>query len=194
VYEYKNAQERIPLYEALNLLLPLVQQIMVNVMQGDGSQACLNVQHLVLKLFYTLTQHHLPLVLLGQKGQWPVFSQWMEIVRQVLDGSNPEFEKKPEDPDDVQELQQNEWWKTKKWSIRILYRMFERYGTPGSVMKEYKQFAEFFLKTFSEGALQIVFKIMESFRRGDFVAEKVMRDALLYLKVRTPYACVDFEI
>jgi hypothetical protein len=184
VYEYKNSTERAPLYEAMNLLLPLVQTVMLNAMQGDGSQALLNIQRLVLKLFYTLTQHHLPLSLMGPKDQWPVFQQWMEIVRQVLDRNNPEFEKKPEDQDDVEELEKNEWWKCKKWGMRILFRVFERYGTPGSVMKEYKPFAEYFLKSYSEGALQIVFKTMESFRRGDFVAEKVMRDALQYLKVR----------
>jgi len=150
---------------------------------ADGSQASLTMQRLVLKTFYALTQHHLPLPLLGQNGQWMRFQQWMEVVRQVLDRNNPEFEKKPKDEDDVEELEQNEWWKTKKWSMRILYRMFERYGSPGGVTKEYRDFALYYLNNYSQGALQVVFKIMEAYRRGDFVGEKVLRDGILYLKV-----------
>lgn len=70
--------------EAMNLLLPLVQQIMVGLLPDHSPQA-LMMQRLVLKSFYALTQHHLPLALLGEKGQWVRFQQWMELVRQVLD-------------------------------------------------------------------------------------------------------------
>jgi hypothetical protein len=84
VFEYKKGDERVPLDEAMNLLLPLVQQIMMGLL-ADGSQPSLMMQRLILKTFYALTQHHLPLGLLGEKGQWLRFQQWMEIVRQVLD-------------------------------------------------------------------------------------------------------------
>jgi len=107
----------------------------------------------------------------------------MEIVRLILDRGNPEYEKMPQDEEDKDELERSEWWKTKKWAIRTLYRMFERYGSPGGVTKEYKDFATWYLNTFSGGALQVVFKIMDSYRKGDFVSDKVLRDGLLYLKV-----------
>ena len=107
----------------------------------------------------------------------------MEIVRVILDRTNPELEKRPADDDDKEELETNEWWKTKKWAIRILYRMFERYGSPGGVTKEYRDFSMWYLTTFSGGALGVVFKIMDSYRKGNFVSDKVMRDGLLYFKV-----------
>lgn len=94
-----------------------------------------------------------------------------------------EFEKKPEDEEDKDDLEGSEWWKTKKWAMRILYRMFERYGSPGSVTKEYKDFAQYYLNNYSEGAIQVVFKIMNAYRSGRYVGEKVMRDGILYLKV-----------
>lgn len=40
------------------------------------------------------------------------------------------------------------WWKCKKWALHILYRMFERYGSPGHVTKEYNDFSEWYLQTF----------------------------------------------
>ena len=107
----------------------------------------------------------------------------MQIVQVVLDRNNPEFEALPADEDDRDELQQNEWWKTKKWAMRILYRIFERYGSPGGVTKEYAEFSTWYLNTYSAGALQVVFKILDCYRQRKFVAEKVMRDGLLYLKV-----------
>lgn len=187
VFEYRKGSERVPLDEAMNLLLPLVQQIMDRLM-ADVSQAGLMMQRLVLKMFFALTQHYLPLPLLGTKGQWERFRGWMEVVRQVLDRSNPELEKKPEDEDEKDELEKNEWWKTKKWAMRILYRMFERYGSPGGVTKDYKDFAQYYLNTYSQGALDVVFKIMDAYRKGNFVAEKVMRDAILYLRNAVSHA------
>jgi spore maturation protein CgeB len=41
-------------------------------------------------------------------------------------------------------------WKEKKWALHILTRIFERYGSPGNVASEYKDFSEWFLKTFSQ--------------------------------------------
>ena len=77
---------------------------------------------------------------------------------------------------DEEERPQLIWWKRKKWALHtltrwgnhshlatwsprhlvtspprhlvtcLLSRLFERYGSPGSVTKEYKEFAEWFLK------------------------------------------------
>ncbi|CAG7729688.1 unnamed protein product [Allacma fusca] len=178
VFEYKKGEERKPLDEAMNLLLPLVQTITVGHLMNDASQGSLTMQRYVLKIFYALTQHHLPLSLLTKER----FQVWMEVVRVVLDRGNPEFETIPADEDDKDELEQNEWWKTKKWAMRTLYRIFERYGSPGSVIKEYADFSNYYLNTFSAGALQVVFKMLDSYRQRKFVAEKVLRDGLLYLK------------
>lgn len=41
------------------------------------------------------------------------------------------------------------WWKVKKWATHILARVFERYGSPGNVTKDYTAFSEWYLKTFS---------------------------------------------
>lgn len=106
------------------------------------------------------------------------------IIVAILGRRNPEYHRHVEDEDEADELEQTEWWKTKKWAMRILLRMFERYGSPGGVTKEYKAFAQWYLNTFSARALEAIFTIMDSYRKGDFVSKKVLRDGLLYLKVR----------
>lgn len=41
------------------------------------------------------------------------------------------------------------WWKCKKWAMHLLHRIFDRYGSPGNVANDYKEFANYYLKTYS---------------------------------------------
>ena len=52
-----------------------------------------------------------------------MFTQWMELARQIADRPIPE-ETNQRDEDDRPDLI---WWKCKKWSLHILARTFERY-------------------------------------------------------------------
>lgn len=54
-YEFKESSERIPLNEAMNLLLPMMNQIMINLMP-DASDQSAAIQKQVLKTYHALTQ------------------------------------------------------------------------------------------------------------------------------------------
>ena len=54
-YEYKKADERTPLTEAMNLLLPMLYQLMVNLMT-DASEQSVLLQKQILKIYHALTQ------------------------------------------------------------------------------------------------------------------------------------------
>ena len=146
-FEYKKVEERAPLTEAMNLLLPQVQQLLVNLLPDLSEQSVL-LQKQILKIFYALTQYSLPLSLLTK----PIFTQWMELTRAIADRPVPE-QTLSVDEDERTELP---WWKCRKWAMHILVRVFERYGSPGNVNKEYKEFADWFLKTFSAGILEVI--------------------------------------
>lgn len=65
-------------------------------------------------------QYTLPLDLISRE----VFSQWMDVVRQIADRPVPqEINNADLDDDERAELP---WWKCKKWALHILHRMFER--------------------------------------------------------------------
>ena len=51
-----------------------------------------------------------------------MFTQWMELARQIADRPIPE-ETNQIDEEDRPDLI---WWKCKKWSLHILARTFER--------------------------------------------------------------------
>uniref|UniRef100_A0A8C2HYS5 Importin 8 n=1 Tax=Cyprinus carpio TaxID=7962 RepID=A0A8C2HYS5_CYPCA len=82
------------------------------------------------------------------------------------------------DEDDRPELI---WWKCKKWALHIITRMFERYGSPGNVTKEYVEFADFFLKTYAVGIQQVLLKVIEQHRQRQYVSPRVLQQALSYM-------------
>jgi hypothetical protein len=56
-----------------------------------------------------------------------------------------------------------------------------RYGSPGNVTKEYKEFAEWYLKTFSAGILEVLLKILDQYRRKIYISPRVMQQTINYI-------------
>ncbi|KAI4503803.1 hypothetical protein M0802_001206 [Mischocyttarus mexicanus] len=180
-FEYKKAEERGPLNEAMNLLLPMIYQLILRLLPDQSEQSVL-LQTQILKIFFALTQYTLPLDLISKE----VFSQWMDVVRQVADRPVPPETHNPNLDDD--ERVELPWWKCKKWALHILHRMFERYGSPGNVTKEYKEFAEWYLTTFSAGILEVLLKILDQYRRKIFVSPRVVQQSINYINQGVSHA------
>merc|ERR1712142_868827 len=178
-YEYKKAEERGPLREAMNLLLPQLYGIITQLMP-DESQQAVSVQKQILKIYFALTQYVLPLDLITRE----VFSQWMEVLRVIAESDVPSHTLQV----DEEERPQLIWWKRKKWALHTLTRLFERYGSPGSVTKEYKEFSEWYLKTFSAGILASMLKNLDQFRQKVYVSPRVMQQALNYINTAISHA------
>ncbi|XP_012141645.1 importin-7 msk [Megachile rotundata] len=180
-FEYKKAEERGPLNEAMNLLFPMIYQLMLRLLPDSSEQSVL-LQKQILKIFFALTQYTLPLDLISKE----VFSQWMDVVRQVADRPVPPETNNPDlDDDDRAELP---WWKCKKWALHILHRVFERYGSPGNVTKEYQEFAEWYLRTFSGGILEVLLKILDQYRRKIYVSPRVIQQSINYINQGVSHA------
>uniref|UniRef100_A0A8C6T9B6 Importin 8 n=1 Tax=Neogobius melanostomus TaxID=47308 RepID=A0A8C6T9B6_9GOBI len=172
-YEYRKVEERAPLLAAMELFLPRVQQLMAQLMP-DATIFSVLIQKQVLKIFYSLVQYSLPLRLINTS----VMTQWMELLRQVMERDVP-AETLEVDEDDRPELA---WWKCKKWAMRILTRVFERYLTSGERDKEYFEFADFFLKTYAVGLQQVsVTLVVDQYRQKRYVTPRVLQQCLLYL-------------
>ncbi|XP_041366189.1 importin-7-like [Gigantopelta aegis] len=172
VYEYKRHEERKVLDELMVHLLPLIYQRIIHLMPDVGELANL-LQKQILKIFYVYTQNWLPQDTLKREA----FTQWMEVFRIIMDRPVPE-ETLQVDENDRPELP---WWKVKKWAVHILARIFERYGSPGTVTKEYQQFAEWYLKSFSAGILQVLLKLLDEYRQHIYIAPRVLQQALNYI-------------
>ena len=62
-YEYKKSEERAPLKDAMNLLLPQLYTIITQLINDDSQDSCA-VQKQILKIYFALTQYVLPLDLI----------------------------------------------------------------------------------------------------------------------------------
>uniref|UniRef100_A0A8C2PS08 Importin 8 n=1 Tax=Cyprinus carpio TaxID=7962 RepID=A0A8C2PS08_CYPCA len=171
-YEFKKAEERDPLLAAMQIFLPRIQQLITQLL-SDATFISVLIQKQILKIFHALVQYSLPLQLISNT----VMTYWMEILRTVVDRDVP-AETLEADEDDRPELI---WWKCKKWALHIITRMFERYGSPGNVTKEYVEFADFFLKTYAVGIQQVLLKVMEQHRQRQYVSPRVLQQALSYM-------------
>lgn len=55
-YEYKKADERAPLTDAMNLLLPMIYQLMVNLLNSKQDDTNVLLEKQILKIYHALTQ------------------------------------------------------------------------------------------------------------------------------------------
>lgn len=179
-YEYKPLNERGPLTEAMQMLLPMIYQMCVNLFSDPDSDQSQLIQKQILKIYYALTQFILPLDLISKE----MFAQWMEICRQIVDrpapdGSHIDEDERPKMPS----------WKLKKWSTHIMVRMFERYGSPGNEKTSDNQgFADWYLQTFTSGVLEVMLKTLDQYRNKVYVSPRVLTDILSYLRTAVGHA------
>ncbi|XP_039266742.2 importin-7-like [Styela clava] len=172
-YEYKKREERVPLLEAMKIFLPALGQLFQHAL-NDGSAQSVLIQKQCLKVIYALTQYSLPLKLI----EGAVLDTWMKYIQIVIE------EAPPEETLQVDELERPDlpWWKCKKWALHILTRVFERYGSPGTVSQEYNQFSEFFLRRYAVGATHVLLKVLGDYSKGKYVSPRVLQQTMQFLE------------
>jgi len=179
-FEYKTADDRKPMDDAMSMLLPLIYQRCAQLVEQDTSDQSVLIQKQILKVFYGFMQYSFPLKLLTND----VFTQWMELFRRIVERPIPEEVNQI----DIDDRAQNCHWKCKKWALHILSRVFDRYGSPKSVSKEFKEFADWYIKTFSNGIIQVCLKVLEQQGNKNYVAPRVLQQTLNYLTIAVNHA------
>jgi importin-7 len=115
---YSNKDKRTPLYEAMNLLFPQLYQLACGIWHEESEESVV-LQKQILKIFFSFTQYTLPLELISKQ----FFQQWMDLVRITVEKEVPAVVSSLSDEDKANTV----WWKSKKWALYILQRMFERF-------------------------------------------------------------------
>uniref|UniRef100_A0A8C1BM59 Importin 8 n=1 Tax=Cyprinus carpio carpio TaxID=630221 RepID=A0A8C1BM59_CYPCA len=156
-YEFKKAEERDPLLAAMQIFLPRIQQLITQLL-SDATFISVLIQKQILKIFHALVQVCVSVCFICLPG-------YSQQVSADCGSGRPKLI----------------WWKCKKWALHIITRMFERYGSPGNVTKEYVEFADFFLKTYAVGIQQVLLKVIEQHRQRQYVSPRVLQQALSYM-------------
>lgn len=173
IFEYKSTKDREAYHKAMRHLLPMFLERLCQLVE-DQSDASVLAQKQILKIFFTFIQFILPLDVLDQTA----VANWIEVCNMILVRAVPDHVEQI----DREERQELSWWKVKKWSIRILNRIFDRYGTPSNAGKEYAEFANFFLKGYSTTILTSILKILEQYRNGQYVSPRVLQQSIIYIE------------
>uniref|UniRef100_A0A3B4XMZ9 Importin 8 n=1 Tax=Seriola lalandi dorsalis TaxID=1841481 RepID=A0A3B4XMZ9_SERLL len=166
-YEYRKADEREPLLAAMQIFLPRIQQL-ISQLLADATIFSVLIQKHILKIFHALVQYSLPLQLINNT----VMTQWMEILRDIMDRDVP-AETLEVDEDDRPELA---WWKCKKWSLRIITRLFER--------DQFFTFCRLFPENICSGytaGKHVLLKVVDQHRQKQYVTPRVLQQCLNYL-------------
>jgi len=178
-YEFKKVEDKGPVIEPMKFFLPELVQMLRKV-SSDQSSDSASLQKLIVKIFYAFIQYYLPLELFNQE----MLDQFIGALRTVLEQAVPA------EVEQVDETERGDLpcWKLKKWAIRLLTRLFERYGSPGKVDAKYKEFADFILKRYSLAILQVVLHFLDQYRQNVYVAPRVMQISFQYLEHSIPHS------
>jgi hypothetical protein len=150
-------------------LLPVIYRMCV-LLFADSSEASVQIQKQILKVFYSLIQYYLPLGLISR----PVFTDWMQLAWQILERPVPQSCMDVSEDDRAELI----WWKCKKWSMHIMTRCFHRYGNPGKTEQEYNEFSNWFLHTFSEGIIHAMLRILEQYCNKQYLPRRLLQMVL----------------
>ncbi|KAF7637161.1 Importin N-terminal domain-containing protein [Meloidogyne graminicola] len=168
IFEYKRQKERVPLVDFMSKILPLIRERLSTLIENQTSSSCL-LQKQILKIFYSFVQFSLNTQILSM----PEFSQWLKLFIDIILKPTPvECEAVP-----IDEREGTIWWKCKKWSMKIIQRVFERYGNKGNVDKAYLLFAEEYSRSY---LLPIVDSLLATVL-NDYINGKFISDYVLYL-------------
>ncbi|CAM1319365.1 IPO7 (predicted), partial [Pycnogonum litorale] len=178
-YEFRDQSKRKPLNEALKLLLPLVFQRLAELLPDESEHSVL-IQKTILKIFYSYVQYFLCLDIVT----FEVFDQWMIVAKVIIQRPVPEVTNTIDEDERVDLV----WWKCKKWAVRFVTRMFERYGSPGKVDKQYEEFSKHHLKTYVAPMLEIFLRILDDQRKKIYVSPRVLQLVMFYIKESVSHA------
>ena len=170
-YEYKKVEDRAALDEVMKYLLPQLADIFRKYGEDQSSNAAL-IRKTVFKIFYAFTQYILPTNILTHE----VTTTWMGLLNVTITREVPESTLQI----DEDERPQLPYWKEKKWAMHIVTRLFDRYGSPGNVSSQYKDFAQWFLKTFAVGILNSVMTLLAGYGQKKYLSPRVLQQALNY--------------
>lgn len=105
------------------------------------------------------------------------FGLWLGLFVKIVERDVP-AEVDTIDPD---ERGETIWWKCKKWALKIIERVFERYGSKGHVEQIYQEFADYYTANYMTPVITSVMKVLERYVSQQYVSERVLYLSLCHV-------------
>ncbi|VDP37864.1 unnamed protein product [Schistosoma curassoni] len=164
VYTYKKNDERANTVSTMQVFFPILYSTLSSLIVEESEDSYV-LQTLIIKIFFSFINYHFPLDAMNKQ----LFTHWIDMFCTILG----DFKVTHSDTS-------SSTWKRQKWALKILNRVFTRYGSPGSVIKLYQPFADWYLKAFSGQIISVLLNICEAYRQKSFVSKPVLSQTLDY--------------
>ena len=168
-YEFKSQPDREPLNEIVNVMFPVLVQVMGKLTQSDvNAPETVNMMKLVCKTFWSSCYLFVPPIL----SQPEHFHAWMSLFRGLL--AHPP----PAHPD-----AQHAWWKLNKWILHIMNRLFAKYANANALKEDPNQypFALLFEEHCACQFLEGIMGLLARLPRGEHVEARSINLSLQYM-------------
>ncbi|KAF5319858.1 hypothetical protein D9758_018456 [Tetrapyrgos nigripes] len=145
-------------------VFPSLATIASNMLQTPPSQSqeIPTMLHLILKTYKT----SIIINLSPQQQAAESLVPWGQLLFAVVNLQVP----KEVVPEDEEERERSEWWKTKKWAYAVLGRLFHRFGNPSQLpspmQKDYGDFSQHFITVFAPEILSMYLRQVELYVSG----------------------------
>ncbi|KAI9830444.1 MAG: hypothetical protein M1819_005696 [Sarea resinae] len=144
VYRFKSGDSRAEFDKIIEVSFPQLFTI-GSKLAGETSPEAGEMLRVVMKAY----KHAIYFELSPHLREQQVMINWCTLFLNVV-GKEPPPNAMSEDLD---EREQNHWWKSKKWAYANLNRLFVRYGNPSTLQKDngedYTEFAKTFITSFA---------------------------------------------
>lgn len=148
-YRFKLGEDRARLEHVVEITFPILVNIGTKLVEENSLEAG-EMLRIVVKCYKHTVYYELCKTL--QTHQATV--DWCTLFLRVISKQAPECAMM----EDLEEREQNHWWKAKKWSYANLNRLWVRYGNPNglsqSSQKEYDEFSKNFITNFAPEILK----------------------------------------
>nr|GLL41506.1 importin beta-like SAD2 [Ipomoea trifida] len=172
-YEFKSDEERAPVHHIVEETFPYLLNIFRGLVQIENPKVeVAELIRLICKIFWSSIYLEIPRQLFDPN----TFNSWMVLFLSMLERPVP-LEGQPADP----ELRKSwGWWKVKKWTVHILYRLYTRFGDLKLQKPENKAFAHMF-QNYAGKILECHLNMLNVIRTGGYLPDRVANLILQYL-------------
>nr|CDJ83806.1 Importin-beta domain containing protein [Haemonchus contortus] len=180
VYEFKRTKDKDVIAAPVSKIEPLVFYHCKQMLDNQSAEAVI-IKKQGLKIIYVMTQFSIHFGMLSFER----LDDWIQFSISCLSQECPA---ELNSIDDREERAQTVWWKCKKWAMKLLDRIFDRYGSPNQVPTGYADFAKHFLAKWSSPVLEVIMILLNAQRNNVYVSDRVLHHALSFAQTAVAHS------
>ena len=175
-YEFKDESDRGDVEEIIRVVFPRLLEILKALLAYNGppNAELEELKKAICKTYWSATYMNVGPSLAAEG----TFREWMSAFHAIITAEVP-TEGMP--TEDKTELKHWPWWKTKKWAMHVVNRMFSRYGNAKQVKAEHKPLSTMYRNNYAAHFLRVYIEFLSKLSAGAIMPDRVVNLAVQHL-------------